>query len=124
LYKGVRIRLSLFISHTNPELYKTESNIKNILCAKNINTKIIECSEINYKNYETISNSECSYDSSVKTKFLFSYPLTDDGDENKLDCDYKSFGDEYLYCCGEINYIKCKRLDKEWNSLYLFYFIS
>jgi len=120
LFQEARVQLSQFVSHTEVELYKTAIDTTDIICAKEINTKVIECIEVNYKYLETISNSQCFYNSTVSTKFLFSNPLTDDEDENNINCDYKSFGDEYIFCCGGINYIKCKRLDNERNSHYIF----
>ena len=120
LFQEARVQLSQFVSHTEVEMYKTAIDTTDIICAKEINTKVIECIEVNYKYLETISNSQCFYNSTVSTKFLFSNPLTDDEDENNINCDYKSFGDEYIFCCGGINYIKCKRLDNERNSHYIF----
>jgi hypothetical protein len=120
LFKKVRVQLKRFTSHSNVELYKTANNTKDILCAKNINSKEIECSEINYKYFEDVSNSQCTFNATISTKFLFSYPLTDEEDSNNIDCNYKPFGDEYLFCCGGMDYIKCERLDNNWNSLYRF----
>jgi len=120
LFKRLRVKLSRFFQHTEVEIYPTDINTKDILCAKNINTKIIECSEVNYKINEIISNSQCNYTITVTTKVTFSYPPTDNNDENNADCDYKSFGNEYLFCCGGINYIKCQRLDIDGSSLYSF----
>ena len=112
LYKKVRIQLKRYISHSQVELYKTANNTKDILFAKIINSKEIECSEINYIFSEAVSKSQCNYYTTAITKFLFSYPLTDEEDRNNIDCNYKSF--------GGINYIKCERLDNNLNSLYIF----
>ena len=117
LSKGLKVTMSLFISHTEVELFETDNNKRDILCAKNINTKIIECSEINYKNIELTSNYQCLYNTTVSYNFLFSYPSID---ENNESCDYTSFGDEYLFCCGGSNYKKCERLDNNWGSLFTF----
>ena len=46
LSKGLKVIMPLFISHTEVELFETDNNKRDIFCAKNINTKIIECSEI------------------------------------------------------------------------------
>jgi hypothetical protein len=107
LFQEARVKLSQFISHTEVEMYKTAINTTDIFCAKEINTKVIECSEVNYNYLETISNSQCIYNLTLNNKFVFSYPLTDDEDENNINCDYKSFGNEYIFCCGGINHIKC-----------------
>ena len=68
------------------------------------------------------SYSQCLYNTTVSYNFLFSYPSTD---ENNESCDYTSFGDEYLFCCGGSNYKKCERLDNNWGSLFTFiYYVS
>jgi len=117
-FKRLKVTFKRFKTHTDVKLYKIGDN-KDMLCAKNINTNAIECSEINYAHAETefASNSTCYYDINVTSKYLFSYPPTD---EDNMSCDYKSFGNEYLFCCGETNYIRCQRLNNERISLYSF----
>jgi len=120
MFKRIRIKLSRFTSHSEVEMYTTDIDTQDILCAKNINNKIIECSQVKYNFIESVSSSECVYNISISTKPVFSFPPTDEEDENNAECDYKSFGDEYLFCCGGLKHIKCQRIDAERNSLYNF----
>ena len=101
-----KVSFKLFKSHTEIQTFQV-TDTKEILCAKNINNKMIECAEVNFGQTETVSSSQCSYAMTITCNFLFSYPPTE---ENEVSCDFKSFANEYLFCCGETNFIKCLRL--------------
>ena len=112
------IKLLKLSSHTNIEVYETTEDTINIICAQNINFIKYECIRLEYFVKETISSSQCNYEVGGNSTLLFSFPL-EKGIFNQ-NCDYTSFGSEYLFCCGGINFINCERLDNEWKSLNAF----
>ena len=112
------IKLLKLSSHTNIEVYETTEDTINIICAQNINSIKFECIRIEYFVKETISSLQCNYEIGGNTTLLFSFPL-EKGIINQ-NCDYTSFGSEYLFCCGGTNFINCERLDNKWKSLNAF----
>ena len=107
-----------FKSHTSIEVYETTDNTKDLICAKNINSAGIECILFRYIFTENISDSKCSYGISGTYSYLFSF--TSSEGTNDQNCDFNSFGSEYLFCCGGTNFIKCERLDSQWESILTF----
>ena len=111
-------RFTSFTSHTEVEIYKESSNnFIFILCAKNINTNIIECLRCTLDFTEEVQYSKCKFNFNLKLKRLFTFQKEESNNE---DCILSKFEFEYLYCCGGINNIKCERIKEDFGVLYSF----
>ena len=53
-FKRLKVSFGPFKAHIEIEIFKT-ADTKDILCAKNNKTKIIQCSEVNYDNSKVLS---------------------------------------------------------------------
>ena len=75
-----------------------------LYCAKNINSKIIEC-----QSFKTIKYFQCpeiAY-SFYNRKTILSFPTSSEINQDLI---VNDFGSEKLYCYGEIGFIKCYRV--------------
>ena len=52
-FKRLKVSFGPFKAHIEIEIFKT-ADTKDILCAKNIKTKIIQCSEVNYEHSKVL----------------------------------------------------------------------
>ena len=112
--------ITRFSNHNNAVLYDIEQTTeKKILCAKNKDTNLIECCfiEINIE-YQTKGSSSITYSSSVTISNLNGYY---ESLSFKMDnCYFIGFYNEYLFCCGEENFITCYRMDETFNLIKTF----
>ena len=102
------IKLEEFTDYDSAILYDTNIEDKKILCAK-------------YKGYNTINCVAFQIDISLQNgkKEITSFKKDDKFNfkgyysYEKGNCNYTEFNEEYLLCCGDIDFIKCERRDKD-----------
>ena len=114
--------ITILNSHTNVNLYDTSNNNK-ILCAKRLSSNYIDCLEISY----TIDDESTEYiNPFYKKTYLINFSGIDiikfskNVDELNNYCSLKQFNNEYLFCCGGTDIIKCTRYDMNYNSIEIF----
>ena len=102
-------------THTEVVLYDT--NIPNIkyVCAKNIDTLIVECLRITLEVTAKEELAHYTY-SSILYYSTNAFSFQKDSSNNEY-CNLKTFNSEFLYCCGGTNLIKCSRLNPNNNEL-------
>ena len=112
--------ISFMNSHTQVRMFDTSSEETKLICAKNTMSYEMQCFELTYEynefeiiedfdeetNITTVTN---NYNISLTYEdILFSFPLEENNNEH---CIFKeSVENEYLFCCGGLNLIKCARI--------------
>ena len=107
--------IPLLTKHTQVTLYDTvTSNIK-VICAKNTTNLNIEClfGVIDIKENSDVTTYTYTVSFSFYNIFL-SFPT--DSSTNEY-CKFVVFGNEYLFCCGGNNLIKCSRYESDYNYI-------
>ena len=104
------VKLEKFNSHTQIEMYNTNTNNMKIVCAKNKSNMNIECLSIKTSIVESKSVIKYTYsiESFTYGAIFLSYPSDSSGNN---DCKFTTFSSETIFCCGGTNLIKCVRFD-------------
>ena len=113
--------INIMKTHTKVTLYDTTNNKVKILCAKNTNNNKIECIFISCEVEEKIKALLLQYTYTptfkIGTEIILSFPLESTNNE---ECVFKVFGQEYIFCCGGNNLIKCARLKADYSLINTF----
>ena len=105
------IQLSLLSAHTQVVLYDIEMENKKLICAKNITSLYVECMTFRLNVIRSESSTKYTYSASVTLSvILVSFPMDL---SNNGECIYSSFNNEFLFCCGGTNLIKCSRINSD-----------
>ena len=88
-------------------LYDTNFDDKKIICAKRYNQNLIGCLFFQIKNKNTYYLETAKL---VEHTFNF-----DSAYFSENNCYFSEFNSEYIFCCALSDYIKCFKLDKDYN---------
>ena len=101
------IKIGRFQNHDNAILYDTNLYNKKIICARKKKSNEIECAsfEIYLNNNIKDNFYEILIDYNINYTVYYSY--------EKDNCNFTEFNEEYLLCCGSIDFIKCERRDMD-----------